>query len=65
MKNFPHLRVPLFLLAALLIGVSSVAQAQDSMQRWQSFDFSKTALKASDIAALPLEELRPYRAAAE
>lgn len=61
MKFFPHVRLPLFLFAALLFAGSSVAQAQDSMQRWQSFDFSKTALKAADAAALPLEDLKLLR----
>jgi hypothetical protein len=61
MKYSPSFRFPLFLLAALLIAGSSLVHAQDTMQRWQSFDFSKTALKAADIAALPLEDLKLLR----
>jgi hypothetical protein len=61
MKFSPHARLSLFLLASLLIAGSSVAHAQDSMQRWHSFDFSKTALKAADIASLPLEDLKLLR----
>jgi hypothetical protein len=61
MKYSPSFRFPLFLLAALLIAASSLVHAQDTMQRWQSFDFSKTALKAADVAALPLEDLKLLR----
>jgi hypothetical protein len=61
MKYFPRLKFRLFLLAVLLITGSSVAEAQDSMQRWQSFDFSKTALKVADVTALPLEDLKLLR----
>src|SRR6266850_2134885 len=61
MKFSPHVRPSLFLLAALLIASSSIAHAQDSMQRWQSFDFSKTALKAADVASLPPEDLKLLR----
>ncbi len=45
----------------LLISVVLTIQAQDSMQRWQNFDFSKSALKAADIASLPLEDLKLVR----
>jgi len=60
MKYF-QLRYSLFLFAAFLIAGSFAAQAQDSMQRWQSFDFSKSVLKAADIANLPLEDLKLLR----
>lgn len=49
-----------WLLLFLLI-TSSSAVAQDSMQRWQSFDFGKTALKPADIARVPLDELKLLR----
>ncbi|MGI9066698.1 MAG: YARHG domain-containing protein [Pyrinomonadaceae bacterium] len=61
MKYFPQLRFSLFLFAALLIGGAVSAQAQDSMQRWQSFDFSKTSLKAAEVSSLPLEDLKLVR----
>ena len=61
MKYFPHLRLSLLVLAALLIVGSVSTQAQDSMQRWQSFDFSKSALKATDVSSLPLEDLKLLR----
>ena len=61
MKHFPRVRFSLFLLAALLIAGSFSAQAQDSMQRWQSFNFANTALKPADIAKLPLEDLKLMR----
>jgi len=61
MKYFPQLRLSLFLFAAFLIAGSSSAQAQDSMQRWQNFDFSKTALKPADLVPVPLEDLKLMR----
>ena len=61
MKHFPKLRFSLFLFAAILIASSFGAQAQDSMQRWQSFDFSQSALKAADVGRLPLEDLKLLR----
>jgi hypothetical protein len=61
MNHFPQLRFSLLLVAALLIAGSSSVEAQDGMQRWQSFDFSKSALKATDVASLPLEDLKLLR----
>jgi len=60
MKYFPQFRFSLLLFVTLLIAGSS-AYAQDGMQRWQSFDFSKTTLKAAEAAALPLEDLKLLR----
>jgi hypothetical protein len=45
----------------LLISVVLTIQAQDSMHRWQDFDFSKSALKRTDITSLPLEDLKLVR----
>lgn len=59
MKNSPLLRF--FLYAAFLSVGSFSINAQDSMQRWHSFDFSKSALKAADAASLPLEDLKLLR----
>ena len=61
MKHFPQARFLVLLFATFLIGGSFSALGQDSMQRWQSFDFSKSALKAADAAALPLEDLKLLR----
>ncbi len=61
MKYFPHVRFSFLLLAAFLIAGSFSAQAQESMQRWQSFDFAKSALKPADIAKVPLEDLKLMR----
>jgi hypothetical protein len=61
MKHSPQFRFSFFLLATLLIAGSFSAQAQDSMQRWQSFDFAKTTLKPADIAKVPLEDLKLMR----
>jgi hypothetical protein len=59
--KYPQLRLSLVVLAALLVAGSLNVQAQDSMQRWQNFDFSKSALKAADVAKLPLEDLKLLR----
>ena len=61
MKYSPYLRLLALLFTAFLISVSGSAQAQDSMQRWQSFDFSKTALKPVDLTPVPLEDLKLMR----
>src|SRR6266850_3446694 len=61
MKYFPQSRFFLLLFATFLIGGSFSVQGQDSMQRWQSFDFSKSALKAADLATVPLEDLKLLR----
>lgn len=61
MKNFPKLRLALFLLLVFLAADSSSAQAQDTMQRWRDFDFAKTALKPADLARVALEDLKLMR----
>ena len=61
MKYFPRSRFFLLLFVTFLIGGCFSAQAQDSMQRWQSFEFSKSALKAADVATVPLEDLKLLR----
>ena len=60
MKHFPHLRLTLLLVLFLITGSFSV-QAQDNMQRWQDFDFSKSALKSADLVPVPLEDLKLMR----
>jgi hypothetical protein len=59
MKYFPHFRLTFLLV--LLAAISFSAQAQDSMQRWQAFEFSKSALKAVDLTTVPLEDLKLMR----
>ncbi|HEY6231478.1 MAG TPA: YARHG domain-containing protein [Pyrinomonadaceae bacterium] len=57
------MRIPLlriFLPLIILFTAFSV-HAQDTMQRWQNFDFAKTALKSSDLAGVPLEDLTLMR----
>ncbi|HVQ40093.1 MAG TPA: YARHG domain-containing protein [Pyrinomonadaceae bacterium] len=61
MKYFPPASVKSLLFLLLLLVGFSTAQGQDSMQRWQNFNFSKTALKAADVASLPLEDLKLMR----
>jgi len=60
MKN-PRLRFSLFLALTLLVTAGQTALAQDSMERWQKFDFAKTSLKASDLSGVLLEDLTLMR----
>ena len=53
------IRLP-FVFALLLIAAWSVS-AQDTMQPWLSFDFAKSSLKATDVARVPLEDLKLMR----
>ena len=61
MKYFPRFGSRLFLISVLIVAGAFTVAAQDSMQRWQSFDFAKAALKSADVAALPLEDLKLMR----
>lgn len=61
MKYFSPRRFSLFFFVAFLIGSCLAAQAQDSMQRWQNFDFSKSALKPADLVRVPLGDLKLMR----
>ena len=49
-----------YVFLALLV-LSTPLAAQDSMQRWRTFDFSKTALRQADVNAVPLDELKLLR----
>jgi hypothetical protein len=60
MKN-PQLRFTFLLAFILLAGLCQTALAQDSMERWQKFDFAKTSLKTSDLSGVPLEDLTLMR----
>lgn len=60
MRYFPQLRLSIFLVSVFLLA-ASFANAQDSMQRWQNFDFSKSALKPADLGPVPLEDLKLMR----
>lgn len=55
----PLSRIPLLLM--LLIVASWPVVAQDTMDRWKTFDFGKTALKPADIAGAALEDLKLVR----
>ena len=59
-NNFPRLRI-VFAVVALIITSSFSARAQDSMQRWENYDFAQTSLKSSEISKLPLEDLKLIR----
>ena len=61
MKYFPHVRLALLALVVFLVAGSFSARAQDSMQRWQDFDFSKSALKSTDLVPVQLEDLKLMR----
>jgi len=52
-------RTPYVLLALLVLSIPLAAQ--DSMQRWRTFDFSKSALKQADVNAVPLDKLKLLR----
>jgi YARHG domain-containing protein len=52
-------RIPHVLLVLLILSIPLAAQ--DSMQRWRTVDFSKTALKQTDVNAVPLDELKLLR----
>ncbi len=60
MKYPPKIsRSPYVLLALLLLSIPLAAQ--DSMQRWRTFDFSKSALKPAEVNAVPLDQLKLLR----
>ena len=59
--NSPRVHFSFFFFPALLIVSSFSVYAQDSMQRWQSFDFATSALKPADVARVPLEDLKLMR----
>ena len=60
MNHFP-LRFHVLVLAILVVLTSATARAQDSMERWQKFDFAKSSLKSADVAGLELEDLTLMR----
>ncbi len=57
------MRTPIrsLILFVLLLTAPLSVQAQDTMQRWQNFDFTKTNLKPADVARVPLEDLKLMR----
>ena len=61
MRHFPRHPLHTLAMAILIISFSAMAQAQESMQRWQKFDFAKSALKPADVANVPLEDLKLMR----
>ncbi|MBC8032401.1 MAG: YARHG domain-containing protein [Pyrinomonadaceae bacterium] len=60
MKQFPHLRLRTLLIPIFLVVSCLAAQAQN-MDRWQSFDFSKSSLKPADVTSLELHQLKLLR----
>jgi len=48
------------MITVLLAGFIS-AQAQDGIERWEKFDFSKSSLKVADVAAVGLYDLKLMR----
>jgi hypothetical protein len=61
MNYVPHPKLQIFCFAILLALASLTVNAQDSMERWQNFYFTKSALKSTDVAGLPLEDLTLMR----
>src|ERR1700704_4870170 len=59
--NFPHLKLQILCFAILLAFASLTVNAQDSMERWQKFDFTKSALKPADVSGLAIEDLTLMR----
>jgi hypothetical protein len=49
------------LVLAIVVCASLSASAQDSMQVWEGFEFSRTLIKPSQIQSLPLEDLKLIR----
>ena len=49
------------IISVLLFTGAISAVAQDSMQRWENFDFAKTGLRSADISGLPLQDLKLMR----
>ena len=64
MTNIPPMMRRLLGVAALVIACSLTIPAQDvseAVKRWEDFDFAKNAIVASQISALPLEDLQLLR----
>lgn len=61
MKYFPRFGSRLLLIAVLIGAGAFTVSAQDNMERWQSFDFAKSALKPGDLTGLPLGDLKLLR----
>ncbi|HEV7395698.1 MAG TPA: YARHG domain-containing protein [Pyrinomonadaceae bacterium] len=61
MKHYPRLVLGAFLITLVLLSASPTAVAQDSMERWEKFDFSKSSLQVADVNAVPLEDLKLMR----
>ncbi|MFN2492482.1 MAG: YARHG domain-containing protein [Pyrinomonadaceae bacterium] len=61
MEHFPRRSLIILVLFFLLNSFLPPVQAQESMQRWQNFDFSKSVLDATELARLPLEDLKLMR----
>jgi hypothetical protein len=53
-----HFAVALALLSSLFV---SPANSQDTLARWRSFDFTKSTLKAADLARVSLYDLKIMR----
>jgi hypothetical protein len=64
MTNIPPTMRRLLGVAALVIACSLTVPAQDiseAVKRWEDFDFAKSTIVASQISALPLEDLQLLR----
>jgi hypothetical protein len=61
MKHFFRLRLRTLSLTALIVASCLPVHAQETMQRWQGFDFAKAALRSTDVARVPLDELKLMR----
>jgi hypothetical protein len=53
-----------FFVAALFVfalAISPAVSAQDTVAKWEAFDFAKSRMQPADLAAVPLEDLKVIR----
>ena len=61
MFSSPRYLRGLILALSMVVCASLSVNAQDSIDKWESFNFSTTALKGSEIQSLPLDDLKFIR----
>jgi hypothetical protein len=61
MTYFSQRKLQILVLSVIVLFGSLSVHAQDGMDRWQNFDFSKTSLRSADLVSVPLEDLKLMR----
>ena len=61
MFKFPRCVRGVLIALSVVVCANISVYAQDTMKVWEEFDFSRTALKQSQVQALPLDELKLLR----